>query len=241
MKCALVTGGSTGIGKNICQRAAFDHGYHVLVNYYKNKPFAEEVVSEIIKAGGSAELMQFDVTDRAEVENTLANWTKVNDGRVIEVLVNNAGVIMDDLLMFMNEDKWDAVMDTKLKGFFNVTSLLIRNMLLNRYGRIVNIASLRGIYGAKGQVNYSAANGGLIAATNALAKEVAKRNITVNAVAPGFIKTEMSKNLPEEEINKLIPAGRFGTTEEVADLVSFLISPKASYINGTVISVSGGL
>ncbi|HLG39709.1 MAG TPA: SDR family oxidoreductase [Chitinophagaceae bacterium] len=241
MKYALVTGGSTGIGKAIAISIAMEHGYHVLVNYYKNGEVANEVVSLIRERSGSAEAIQFDVTDKSDVATKLNNWSGANNDAVIEVLINNAGLIRDDLLMFMNEEKWDMVVDVKLKGFYNVTSCVIQKMLLNRYGRIVNIASLRGIYGARGQVNYSAANGGLIAASNALAKETGGRNITVNAVAPGFIRTALTVQLPEEELKKIIPAGRFGTPEEIADLVSFLVSRKAAYINGAVIPITGGL
>ncbi len=241
MKYALVTGGSSGIGKAIALKIALDHGYHVLVNYFQNLSLAEDVVNKITAAGGTAEPIQFNIINKKEVDEALTKWTTANNDAVIEVIINNAGNIQDELLIFMDEEKWDNVLDVKLKGFYNVTKFVLQKMLINRYGRIVNIASLMGLIGNTGQVNYSAANGGLIAATKALAKEIGKRNITVNAVAPGFIHTEMTKNLHEVEIKKFIPAGRFGTAEEVADLVSFLVSPKASYINGEVITISGGL
>ncbi len=241
MKYALVTGGNTGIGRDAAIRIATDHGYHVLINYLKNTTAAEEVVNHIRTAGGSAEAIQFDVVNKDEVELVLNKWCESNNDATIEVIVNNAGLVKDELIMFMDEEKWDSVLDVKLKGFYNVTRTTIQKMLLNRYGRIINIASLLGIMGGKGQVNYSAANGGLISATKALAKEVGNRNITVNAIAPGFIKTEMTANLNEADLKKIIPAGRFGTTEEVADLVSFLVSKKASYISGEVISITGGL
>lgn len=241
MKYALVTGGSSGIGKEIAIKIALDHGYHVIVNYFQNLSEAQDVVKRINEAGGTAEPLQFNIVNKQEVDDALTKWTSSNNDAVIEVIINNAGSIQDELLMFMDEEKWDQVIDVKLKGFYNVTKFALQKMLINRYGRIVNITSLMGLIGNTGQVNYSAANGGLIAATKALAKEIGKRNITVNAVAPGFIHTEMTKNLSEEEIKKFIPAGRFGTPEEVADLVSFLVSRKASYINGEVITISGGL
>jgi 3-oxoacyl-[acyl-carrier protein] reductase len=241
MKYALITGGSSGIGKEIAVRVALDHGYHVLVNYVRNQTGADEVVSRIKAGGGSAESIQFNIIHKEEVDAALSLWTEKNGDATLEVIINNAGSIQDELMVFMEEEKWDQVLDVKLKGFYNVTRFALQKMLINRYGRIVNITSLMGLVGAAGQVNYSAANGGLIAASKALAKEVAKRNITVNAVAPGFIKTEMTQHLSEDELKKMIPAQRFGTAEEVADLVSFLVSKKASYINGEVITISGGL
>lgn len=241
MKFALITGGSSGIGKEIAIKIAADHGYHVLVNYLNNLQAAESVVKCIHDQGGSAEVIRFNVVNKQEVDESLNAWAQANNDATIEVLINNAGKTRDDLLMFMEEQSWDDVLDIKLKGFYNVTKHVLQKMLINKYGRIVNISSLMGLIGNSGQVNYSAANGGLIAATKALAKEVGKKNITVNAVTPGFIKTEMTQHLAEDQIKKFIPAARFGTPEEVADLVSFLVSPKASYINAEVITISGGL
>jgi len=202
MKYALITGGSSGIGKAIAVKIAIEHGYHVLVNYLMNHADAQEVVDRIIAAGGTAESIKFNIVNKQEVDATLQAWTEANNDATLEVVINNAGNIQDELMVFMDENKWDEVLDVKLKGFYNVTHFALQKMLINRYGRIVNITSLMGIMGGVGQVNYSAANGGLIAATKALAKEVGKRNITVNAVAPGFIKTEMTKHLSEDELKK---------------------------------------
>jgi 3-oxoacyl-[acyl-carrier protein] reductase len=241
MKYALVTGGSRGIGRAIAQTLAKDHGYHVLINYASNSNAAEETVQSIVAAGGSAEAMQFRVENLDEVTAALQGWLERNPGAVIEAIVNNAGITRDNLLMMMSESDWDAVVDTSLKGMYNVTKTLIQPLLRNRYGRIVNVVSLSGLKGNPGQMNYSAAKGGMIAATKALAQEVAKRKITVNAVAPGFIATDMTSDLPEDELKQMVPINRFGEAQEVADLVSFLISPKAAYINGEVIHINGGL
>lgn len=241
MKYALVTGGSRGIGRAIAQTLAKDHGYHVLINYASNSTAAEETVQSIVSAGGSAEAMQFRVENLDEVTAALQGWLERNPGAVIEAIVNNAGITRDNLLMMMSESDWDAVVDTSLKGMYNVTKTLIQPLLRNRYGRIVNVVSLSGLKGNPGQMNYSAAKGGMIAATKALAQEVAKRKITVNAVAPGFIATDMTSDLPEDELKQMVPMNRFGEAQEVADLVSFLISPKAAYITGEVININGGL
>jgi 3-oxoacyl-[acyl-carrier protein] reductase len=241
MKYALVTGGSRGIGRAIAQTLAKDHGYHVLINYASNSTAAEETVQSIAAAGGSAEALQFRVENLDEVTAALQGWLERNPGAVIEVIVNNAGITRDNLLMMMSESDWDAVVDTSLKGMYNVTKTLIQPLLRNRYGRIVNVVSLSGLKGNPGQMNYSAAKGGMIAATKALAQEVAKRKITVNAVAPGFIATDMTSELPEDELKQMVPMNRFGEAQEVADLVSFLISPKAAYITGEVININGGL
>lgn len=241
MKYALVTGGSRGIGRAIAQTLAKDHGYHVLINYASNSNAAEETVQSIVAAGGSAEALQFRVENLDEVTTALQGWLDRNPGAVIEAIVNNAGITRDNLLMMMSESDWDAVVDTSLKGMYNVTKTLIQPLLRNRYGRIVNVVSLSGLKGNPGQMNYSAAKGGMIAATKALAQEVAKRKITVNAVAPGFIATDMTSDLPEDELKQMVPMNRFGEAQEVADLVSFLISPKAAYITGEVININGGL
>jgi 3-oxoacyl-[acyl-carrier protein] reductase len=241
MKYALVTGGSRGIGRAIAQTLAKDHGYHVLINYASNSTAAEETVQSIAAAGGSAEALQFRVENLDEVTAALQGWLERNPGAVIEAIVNNAGITRDNLLMMMSESDWDAVVDTSLKGMYNVTKTLIQPLLRNRYGRIVNVVSLSGLKGNPGQMNYSAAKGGMIAATKALAQEVAKRKITVNAVAPGFIATDMTSDLPEDELKQMVPMNRFGEAQEVADLVSFLISPKAAYITGEVININGGL
>ncbi len=240
MKYALVTGGSRGIGRAICLRLA-EMGYKVLVNYQSNDAEAANTLDLIASKGGEAELLKFDVTDTAAIATALTQWTETHPGEYIEVLVNNAGIRKDNLMLWMTGEEWSRVLDISLNGFFNVTQPLLKNMLVKRYGRIVNIVSLSGIKGLPGQTNYSASKGGVIAATKALAQEVAKKNVTVNAVAPGFIRTDMVEGIDENEWKKHIPAGRFGTPEEVADLVGFLASPSASYITGEVISINGGL
>lgn len=240
-KYALVTGGSRGIGRAICKQLAADHGFAILVNYRSGKDAAQEVVEQITGAGGRAEAIHFDVADAEGVNSALNGWREAHPDAVIEVLVNNAGVTKDNLFVWMKPEEWNNVLDTSLNGFFNVTKALIQDMIVRRSGRIINMASVSGVKGTPGQVNYSAAKGAVVAATKALAQEVAKRNITVNAVAPGFITTDMTKDLDEGNLKKLVPANRFGTAEEVAHLVSFLASPKASYITGEVVNINGGI
>lgn len=240
-KCALITGGSRGIGKAICIQLAKDSDYHILVNYRANEIEANKTLEEIKKFGGSGAVIQFDVADAEQVNASLDQWQKNNADSIIEVIVNNAGITKDGLFLWMKPTEWNDVINTSLNGFFNVTHHLLQNMLLNKYGRIINMVSVSGLKGVAGQANYSAAKGGLIAATKSLAQEVAKRNITVNAVAPGFISTDMTKDFDEKELKKMIPANRFGTPEEVAHLVSFLASKKSSYITGEVISINGGI
>lgn len=240
-KFALVTGGSRGIGKEICIKLARELGYSVLINYQSNQAAAEETKKIIDENGGYSELIQFDVNDKEEVESKLNSWKNENPESTIEVVVNNAGITRDGLLMWMETDDWNNVLHTTLNGFFNVTRTLIQDLLKNRYGRIINIASISGMKGTPGQVNYSAAKAGLIGATKALAQEIAKRNITVNAVAPGFIETDMTSDLDQSELKKLVPLNRFGKAEEVADLVCFLASKKASYITGETININGGI
>jgi 3-oxoacyl-[acyl-carrier protein] reductase len=240
-KCALVTGGSRGIGRAICIQLAKDSDYHILVNFNSNKIEAENTLEEINNAGGTAELLQFDVANSEQVKSILTTWQKVNEDAIIEVIVNNAGITKDGLFLWMKPAEWHDVINTSLHGFYNVTNHLMHDMLLNKYGRIINMVSVSGLKGVAGQTNYSAAKGAVIAATKSLAQEVAKRYITVNAVAPGFIKSDMTKDFDEAELKKMIPANRFGTTEEVAHLVSFLASKKSSYITGEVISINGGI
>jgi 3-oxoacyl-[acyl-carrier protein] reductase len=240
MKYALVTGGSRGIGRAICLGLA-ETGYYVLINYKTSEAEAGNTLDIIREKGGNGELLKFDVSSPEDTEKTLSSWMERNAGQHVEVLVNNAGIRMDGLLMWMKNEEWYDVLNTNLNSFFHITRLLIKDMLVARYGRIVNVVSLSGLKGLPGQANYSAAKAGLIGATKALAQEVAKKNITVNAVAPGFIYSDMTKDLNEAEHKALIPMGRFGKPEEVADVVSFLASEKASYITGQVISVNGGL
>jgi 3-oxoacyl-[acyl-carrier protein] reductase len=240
MKYALVTGGSRGIGKAICIKLT-EMGYHVLINYKSNTELAQNTLEVIKENGGNGELLQFDVSVQADVEKALTEWQENHKESYIEVLVNNAGIRKDTLLIWMENEHWFDVINTNLNGFLYVTKLLLKNMLVNKYGRIINIVSLSGLKGLPGQVNYSAAKGGVIAATKALAQEVGKKKVTVNAVAPGFIKTDMTSDLNEDELKKMIPLNRFGLPEEVADVVCFLASEKASYITGEVISVNGGI
>ncbi|WP_106792045.1 3-oxoacyl-ACP reductase FabG [Aquimarina sp. Aq78] len=241
MKCALITGGSRGIGKAICVQLAKDTDYHILINYNSNETAAKQTLTEIEANGGTAEIIQFNVVDADQVKTKLDTWQENNKDAIIEVIVNNAGITKDNLFMWMTQNDWQNVINTSLDGFYNVTNHLIQKLLRNRYGRVINIASVSGVKGTAGQTNYSAAKGAIIGATKALAQEIAKRNITVNAVAPGFIKTDMTNELDEKELKKLIPANRFGEAEEVAHIVSFLASKKASYITGEVININGGI
>jgi 3-oxoacyl-[acyl-carrier protein] reductase len=237
---ALITGASRGIGRAIAERLAQD-GYTVLINYRTNNAAAEATKASIETNGGEAELLPFDVADGKAIEKALTAWEKAHEGEHISVLVNNAGIRRDGLLVFMGENDWHDVMRTTTEGFYYITRHVLPAMLHARQGRIVNIASISGVSGLPGQANYSAAKAALIGATKALSKEIAPRNITVNAVAPGFIATDMTADLNEAELKKTIPAGRFGKPEEVAALVSFLCSDEAAYITGQVISIAGGL
>ena len=240
-KCAIITGGSRGIGKAICLKLASETNYHLLINYQSNKEAAQQTLQEVEALGATAELLPFDVTDKEQTQEVLTLWQEAHKEAQVEVMVNNAGITRDGLFMWMSYEDWDKVLRTTLDGFYNVTHFFIQKMLRNRYGRIINIASVSGVKGTSGQANYSAAKGALVATTKALAQEVAKRNITVNAVAPGFIQTDMTASLNEEELTKMIPLGRFGKAEEVADLVAFLASSSAGYITGEVININGGI
>ena len=240
VKYALVTGASRGIGRAIALKLA-SQGFAIIINYASNVEAAQKTLDDIVANGGKGELLPFDVSDSKSVEAALQQWASQHENEYISVIVNNAGVRKDNLMMWMPEQDWRAVLSTSLDGFFNVTQPLLKSMLVKKWGRIVNVASLSGIKGMPGQTNYSAAKGGLIAATKALAQEVAKKKITVNAVAPGFIKSDMTADLNEAELKKMVPAGRFGEAEEVAELVAFLVSDAAAYITGEVISINGGL
>lgn len=241
MKYALVTGGSRGLGRAICLEIA-QMGIPVIVNYQSNENAALEVKAEIEARGGQAELMRFDVSKLDEVEAALGNWEDQHPDDYIAYLVNNAGIRRDNVMFMMPEEDWHAVINTSLDGFFYVTRKLLPKMMQRKHGgRIVNMSSLSGLKGMQGQANYSAAKAALIGATKALALETAPRGVTVNAVAPGFIETDMTKELPQDELKQLVPMKRFGRPEEVAALVKFLISDSAAYITGEVISINGGL
>ena len=239
-KYALITGASRGLGKAIALRLAND-GFAVIINYQSNKEAAEETLKQIQEAGGKGELLPFNVVDPQAIEAALDSWSQAHPDDYISVLVNNAGIRQDNLMIFMQEEQWNKVLDTTLNGFFYITRRLLKDMMTHRNGRIINMASLSGLKGLPGQTNYSAAKAALIGATKALAQEVAARKVTVNAIAPGFIATDMTKELNESELKKLIPLGRFGKPEEVAALTSFLASEESAYITGQVISINGGL
>ena len=240
MNYALVTGGSRGIGRAVCLKLA-EQGYHILVNYKSNEVEALKTLQMVREKGSDGEIIRFDVSDKQAVDEILGNWIGKNKDKTIEVLVNNAGIRQDSLMIWMSDEQWKSVLGSSLDGFYYVTRLVINGMLAKKYGRIVNVVSLSGLKGMPGQTNYSAAKAGVIGATKALAQEVARRGVTVNAVAPGFIKTDMTRDLKEEDLKSLIPMQRFGEPDEVADAIVFLASKKASYITGTVLSINGGL
>jgi len=240
MKYALVTGGSRGIGRNICVNLA-EMGNHILINYNTNKTEAEKTLKLVEEAGSSGELLPFDVSNPEETESILEAWINDNEDKQIEILVNNAGIHKDNLLVWMTSKEWHDVISTNLDSTFYITRKIIKGMLVKRSGRIINVVSLSGQSGLPGQVNYSAAKAGVIAFTKSLAQEVAKRNITVNAVAPGIIETDMTKDLSLKNFKNLIPMKRFGKPEEISNVVAFLASDKATYITGEVISVNGGM
>ncbi|HEX7492734.1 MAG TPA: 3-oxoacyl-ACP reductase FabG [Bacteroidales bacterium] len=240
MRYALVSGGSRGIGRAVCIKLV-SLNLKILINYKSNEQEALETLAMIRQAGGDGELMQFDVSDALQVESAINIWDEQHKEEYIEVLVNNAGIRKDVLLMWMEDDQWHDVINTNLNGFFYLTRALLKNMLVKKYGRIINMVSLSGLKGLPGQVNYSAAKAAVIGATKALAQEIGKKHVTVNAVAPGFIKSDMTRDLNENELKSMIPLNRFGLPEEVAELVCFLASEKSSYITGEIISINGGL
>lgn len=240
MNFALVTGGSRGLGAAICKRLA-SQGLGIIINYHSNETAAQEVAEAIRDKGGVADLLPFDVSNEQSVDSALEKWEEAHPSDRITVLVNNAGIREDSLLIFMQTEQWHKVISTTLDGFFYVTRRVLKGMLTKRHGRIINIASLSGLKGLPGQANYSAAKAALIGATKALAQEVAPRKVTVNAVAPGFIRSDMTKDLDEDSLKKTVPLGRFGEAEEVAALVAFLASDDSAYITGETISINGGL
>ena len=240
MKFALVTGGSRGIGRAVCIKLA-GMGYNILINYKSNEEEANNTLALVREKGVDGEIIQFDVSDKEAIMSKLGGWMEANTDKVIEVLVNNAGIREDGLMMWMKDEQWESVIKTNLDGFFYVTRLVVNSMLQKKYGRIINIVSLSGLKGLPGQTNYSAAKAGVIGATKALAQEIGRKGITVNAVAPGFIKTDMTEGLNEAELKNMVPLKRFGTPEEVAHTVGFLATEGAAYITGEIISVNGGL
>jgi len=241
MKYALVTGGSRGIGRAVALKLAAQ-GWPVIINYRSNEAAAKATLDEIVAAGGQAELLPFDVADEVATDAAVDQWEAQHPDDYVAVLVNNAGIRRDGPMFMMSNDDWHGVLDTSLNGFFYITRRLLKHMMpRKRGGRIINMASLSGLKGLPGQANYSAAKAALIGATKALAQEVAARNITVNAIAPGFIATDMTSDLNEQELTKMIPAGRFGRADEVAALAAFLASDDAAYITGQAISINGGL
>lgn len=240
MKYALVTGGSRGIGRAVSVKLAH-MGYYVLINYHRNEEEANKTLALVREQGSDGELMRFDVASKEEIESILGAWVETNKDKVIEVLVNNAGIRKDNLMMMMPDADWDTVLKTNLDSFFYVTKTVLQNMVAQRYGRIVNVVSLSGIKGLPGQVNYSASKAGVIGASKALAQEVGRRGVTVNCVAPGFIRTDMTEAIDPAPYRNIIPMQRFGEAEEVAAIVGFLASKDASYITGEVVHVNGGL
>ena len=240
MRYALVTGGSRGLGRAICIKLAA-MGYPVVINYLGNQEAAEATKSAIEQMGGTAQLLRFDISNPQAIEEAIEMWENSHPNDYIAVLVNNAGIRRDNLMVFMQNSEWHNVIDTTLNGFFYTTRRVLKGMMTKRFGRIINITSLSGLKGMPGQCNYSAAKAALIGATKALAQEVAPRKVTVNAVAPGFIESDMTKELPKEELAKMVPMKRFGKPEEVASLVGFLAGEESSYITGEVISINGGL
>ena len=240
MKYALVTGGSRGIGRAVSVRLA-QMGYYVIINFQRNEEEANKTLALVREQGADGELLKFDVGSKEEIQSILGAWVEANPDKVIEVLVNNAGIRKDSLMLMMPDADWDTVLKTNLDSFFYVTKALVQNMMAKRFGRIINVVSLSGIKGLPGQVNYSASKAGVIGATKALAQEVGRRGVTVNCVAPGFIKTDMTEAIDPTPYRNVIPMQRFGEAEEVAGVVAFLASKDASYVTGEVIHVNGGL
>lgn len=240
MKYALVTGASRGIGRAVSVKLA-SKGYNILMNYTSNDKAAEEAAELVRQAGGQAELMKFDVSDATATDEAIKAWQENHPDDYIDVLVNNAGIRRDALLFLMEYKDWRRVLDITLDGFYNVTTAVLQPMLRHKHGRIINMASLSGLKGLPGQTNYSAAKGAIIAATKALAQEIGKKKVTVNAIAPGFVKTDMVEGLDEAALKAQIPMNRFGEPEEIASLVAFLASDEAAYITGECISINGGL
>ncbi len=240
-KVALVTGGSRGIGKAVSRRLAKE-GAYVVINYARNSATAEETLEEIVNAGGQAEIRQFDVTDLSSVQAEVDRIIK--EKGELHILINNAGITKDTLLVRMKESDFAEVIAVNLFGTFNCTKAVARTMMKQRYGRIVNLTSVSGEMGNAGQSNYAASKSGIIGFTKSTAREMAPRGITVNAVSPGFIVTDITNELPEEVVKDYmnrIPMRKSGTTDDIAGVIAFLCSDDASYLTGDVIRVNGGL
>jgi 3-oxoacyl-[acyl-carrier protein] reductase len=240
MKVALVTGASRGIGRACAVKLAA-MGYYVIINFQSNEAEALNTLKMVREAGSEGEILKFDVSDAAEVDKAIEDWQDAHSGEFIECLVNNAGIRRDNVLVMMSNEEWDKVMNTNLNGFMYITRSVLRKMARKKRGRIINMVSLSGQMGLPGQTNYSAAKGAVMSATKALAQEMASRNITVNAVAPGYVRTDMTSDLNEDELKQGVPMKRFGEPEEIAAAVGFLASDEASYITGQIIGVNGGL
>jgi 3-oxoacyl-[acyl-carrier protein] reductase len=240
-KVALVTGASRGIGRAIALELAA-HGAAVMINYLNSKETAQEIANTIIESGQHAAIMKADVSYFAQAQDLIKNT--IDTFGKLDILVNNAGITRDKLIMMMSEDDWDQVQSTNLKSTFNCSKAAVKHMIRNRYGRIINITSVAGQMGNAGQTNYSASKAGQIGFTKALAREVAVRNITVNAIAAGYIETDIWKDVPEnlrDAVLTLIPMGRKGSPEEIAYAVAFLASDQAAYITGQILGIDGGM
>lgn len=239
MNYALVTGASRGIGRAIAIQLAKD-GYRVIINYKSNHEAARETLRLITEAGGEAELLPFDVSQPDAINVAMDQWEASNPDAFIEVLVNNAGIVRDDIMLNLEPQAWHDVLDTNLNGFFYVTKRVLENMVMNHSGRIINMSSIAGTTGYKGKVSYSAAKSALVGVTRSLAYELAPKKITVNAIAPSLVETDMTKDIEKYDIKNTSPMGRLCKPEEVAYLVSFLVSDKAAYISGQIIGINGG-
>lgn len=240
MKVALVTGASRGIGRACAVKLA-EMGFYVIINYQSNEAEALNTLNMVKEKGSDGEIMKFDVANADEVEKSITDWQEAHPNEFVECLVNNAGIRRDSLLLWMSNEDWSKVINITLNGFMYTTRALLKPMMTKKRGRIVNMVSLSGQKGLPGQTNYSAAKGAVMSATKALAQEVARKGVTVNAVAPGFVRTDMTHDLDETTLKAQIPMNRFGEPEEIAATVGFLVSDAASYITGQIIAVNGGL